>query len=101
MFTHWVEHFQKRIKTDVEKNLPARITEGSSDYICIFLVVKILCTIATHAEVSLLMFFFQLSLATKFTSYDMTIEEEKGKSTYERPLDSFHIFLFSKAQIQF
>lgn len=41
MFTHWVEHFQKRLKTDVEKNLPARITEGSADYICIFLVVKI------------------------------------------------------------
>lgn len=90
---------KKRIKTGGDKNLPARITEGSLDYICIFSYGKIKFFISLYHSDPCRSFSTRVSFnflwRPNWPCKKGRLKKRKGKSSYERPLDFFHTFLFS------
>lgn len=90
---------KKRIKTGGDKNLPARITKGSLDYICIFSYGKIKFFISLYHSDPCRSFSTRVSFnflwRPNWHRKKGRLKKRKGKSSYERPLDFFHTFLFS------
>lgn len=94
-WTFW----KKRIKAGGDKNLPARITEGSLDYICIFSYGKIKFFISLYHSDPCRSFSTRVSFnflwRPNWHRKKGRLKKRKEKSSYERPLDFFHTFLFS------
>lgn len=90
---------KKRIKTGGDKNLPARITKGSLDYICIFSYGKIKFFISLYHSDPCRSFSTRVSFnflwRPNWHRKKGRLKKRKWKSSYERPLDFFHTFLFS------
>lgn len=90
---------KKRIKTGGDKNLPARITKGSLDYICIFSYGKIKFFISLYHSDPCRSFSTRVSFnflwRPNWHRKKGRLKKRKGKSSNERLLDFFHTFLFS------